>query len=57
MNFRSANSLQKSEILGGFLKSLIFDGFLIGEKSAKNLKIGSLGRPKAKVRATLGKGR
>ena len=45
------------EILGCFLRSQIFDGFSIGEKSAKSLKIGGLGRPKAKVRATLGKGR
>ena len=36
------------EILGGFLRSRIFDGFLIGEKSAKNLKFGGLGLLKAK---------
>ena len=36
------------EILGCFLKSQIFDGFLIGEKSAKSLKIGGLGLLKAK---------
>ena len=29
-----------------FLRSQIFDGFLIGEKSAKSLKIGGLGRPR-----------
>ena len=45
------------EILGCFLRSQIFDGFLIGEKSAKSLEIGGSGRPKAKVRATFGKGR
>ena len=28
------------------LRSQIFDGFLIGEKSAKSLKIGGLGRPR-----------
>ena len=36
------------EILGGFLRSQIFDGFLIGEKSAKSLEIGGLGLLKAK---------
>ena len=36
------------EILGCFLRSQIFDGFLIGEKSAKSLKIGGLGLLKAK---------
>ena len=34
------------DILGCFLRSQIFDGFLIGEKSAKSLKIGGLGRPR-----------
>ena len=37
---------QTFEILGGLLWSKIFDGFLIGEKSAKSLKIGGLGRPR-----------
>ena len=36
------------EILGCFLRSRIFEGFLIGEKSAKSLKIGGLGLLKAK---------
>ena len=36
------------EILGCFLRSQIFDGFLIGEKSAKSLKIDGLGLLKAK---------
>ena len=45
------------EIWGGFLRSQIFNGFLIGEKSVKNLKFGGLGRQKAKVQATLGQGR
>ena len=36
---------QTFEILGGFLSSRIVEGFLIGEKSAKSLKIGGLGRP------------
>ena len=36
------------EIWGCFLRSQIFDGFLIGEKSAKSLKICGLGLLKAK---------
>ena len=45
------------EILGGFLKSQIFDGFLIGEKSAKNLKICGLGRPRGECAQIWGRGR
>ena len=37
------------EILEGFLRSQIFNGFLIGEKSAKNRTGGGLGRPKGRL--------
>ena len=37
------------EILGGVLKSLIFDEHLIGQKCAKNPKNERQGRPKGKV--------
>ena len=37
------------EILGGFLRSRIFDGFLIGEKSAKIRKSCGFGRPKGRL--------
>ena len=43
------------EILGGFLKSLIFDGFLIGEKSAKIRKSCGLGRPRGECAQILGR--
>ena len=43
------------EILGCFLRSQIFDGFLIGEKSAKSLKICGLGRPRGECAQILGR--
>ena len=45
------------EILGCFLRSRIFEGFLIGEKSAKSLKIGGLGWPKGRLEDPFGQGR
>ena len=42
------------EILGCFLRSQILDGFLIGEKCAKSLKIGCLGRPKGRLHDPFG---
>ena len=43
------------EILGCFLRSRIFEGFLIGEKSANSLKIGGLGRPRGECAQILGR--
>ena len=43
------------EILGCFLRSRIFEGFLIGEKSAKSLKICGLGRPRGECAQILGR--
>ena len=45
------------EILGGFLRSRIFDGFLIGEKSAKIRKSCGFGRPKGRLDDPFGQGR
>ena len=45
------------EILGGFLRSQIFNGFLIGKKSAKNRKSGGFGRPKGRLDDPFGQGR
>ena len=43
------------EILGCFLRSRIFEGFLIGEKSAKSLKICGLGRSRGECAQILGR--
>ena len=45
------------EVLGGFLKSLIFDEFSNGEKSALNRQSWRLGAATGRMRTDLGKGR
>ena len=45
------------EVLGGFLRSLIFDEFSNGEKSALNRQSWRLGAATGRMRADFGKGR
>ena len=42
------------EVLGAFLRSLIFNEFSIGNKSAKNLRFWLRGSAKGKLRARVG---